>query len=498
MAKLTLSDITNTSNSSIAATANANNDSIEIALENTLSRDGTSPNSMSAQLDMNSNAIINLPEPATDTEPVRLGDLQALANGSTFELGDLLDIEIDDPPADNDFLRYDSATSKWVNEASAGSGTAADSEDFLVKTASGNLSAERVVSDSTSVVANWDTAGQVEFRRAALTGDVTATANSNATTIADEAVTFAKMAHVATDRLLGRDTAATGDVEALTVGGGLEFTGSGGIQRSALTGDVTASAGSNSTTISAGAVDLAMMANIAQDRIIGRVTSGTGVPEALTGAQAGQLIDLEHLADVSFEVEEADGDVLMYSTSDARWHNSPVGSFGAPATAEYVVSSANSGLSAERVLTNTTTITWDAGTAAQMKANLAQIPVTFVIACSDETTPITAATGKVKFRMPHAMTLTGVRASLTTAQTGDGAGGIFTVDIHEGAGAGTTILSTKLTIDNGEVTSTTADAAAVISDSALADDAQITIDVDQIGDGTATGLKVYLIGTRSV
>ena len=66
------------------------------------------------------------------------------------------------------------------------------------------------------------------------------------------------------------------------------------------------------------------------------------------------------------------------------------------------------------------------------------------------------------------------------------------MDVNE---AGTSILSTKLTIDNTEKTSTTAAAAPVISDAALADDAEITIDIDQIGDGTAKGLKVYLIGT---
>jgi len=39
---------------------------------------------------------------------------------------------------------------------------------------------------------------------------------SFATTIADEAVTFAKMQHIATNRILGRSTAGTGDVEDLT------------------------------------------------------------------------------------------------------------------------------------------------------------------------------------------------------------------------------------------------------------------------------------------
>lgn len=111
-----------------------------------------------------------------------------------------------------------------------------------------------------------------------------------------------------------------------------------------------------------------------------------------------------------------------------------------------------------------------------------------IVACSDELTPLSVGTAKTTFRMPYAFTVTGVRASLTTAQT---SGSIFTVDINEG---GTTILSTKITIDNTEKTSTTAATPPVVSDASLADDAEITIDIDQIGDGTAKGLKVTLIG----
>ena len=66
------------------------------------------------------------------------------------------------------------------------------------------------------------------------------------------------------------------------------------------------------------------------------------------------------------------------------------------------------------------------------------------------------------------------------------------IDINEG---GVSILSTVISIDASEKTSTTAATAPVISDSALADDAEITIDIDQIGSLTAgKGLKVYLIG----
>jgi hypothetical protein len=119
----------------------------------------------------------------------------------------------------------------------------------------------------------------------------------------------------------------------------------------------------------------------------------------------------------------------------------------------------------------------------------AQEPKVIQIAASDETTALTTGTAKITFRMPYAMTLTAVRASLSTTQT---SGSILTVDINEG---GSTILSTKLTIDNGEKTSTTAVTPPVISDTALADDAEITIDIDQVGDGTAKGLKITLIGT---
>ena len=116
-------------------------------------------------------------------------------------------------------------------------------------------------------------------------------------------------------------------------------------------------------------------------------------------------------------------------------------------------------------------------------------PKILPVACSDEATAITAGIAKVTFRMPYTMTLSEVRASLTTAQVG---GTVVTVDINE---AGVSILSTKLTIDNAEKTSTTAAVPVVMSDVNLADDAEITIDIDLVGDGTAKGLKVYLIGT---
>ena len=123
-------------------------------------------------------------------------------------------------------------------------------------------------------------------------------------------------------------------------------------------------------------------------------------------------------------------------------------------------------------------------------AALTEVPETIILAVSDETTALTTGAAKVTFRMPFAMTLTAVRASVGTAPTGS----TISIGINETAGS---VLSTDLTIDVSEKTSTTAATAAVISDSALADDAEITIDIDQVGSTIAgAGLKVTLIGTR--
>lgn len=137
---------------------------------------------------------------------------------------------------------------------------------------------------------------------------------------------------------------------------------------------------------------------------------------------------------------------------------------------------------------------WASRTPTQVAVDLSPLikpTESLVIACSDETTAITTGTAKVTFRMPYAFTLTAVRASVTTAPTGS----TIVIDINE---SGTTILSTKLSIDATEKTSTTAASAAVISDASIADDAEITIDFDQVGSTIAgAGVKVCLIGTRT-
>jgi hypothetical protein len=138
----------------------------------------------------------------------------------------------------------------------------------------------------------------------ALTGDVTASgtgsvvatiANLAVTTakIAANAVTFAKIQTIATDSLIGRDTAGTGDPESITVGGGIEFNGSGALRTAAFTGDVTKTAGGTALTIANDAVTYAKMQNVsATDKVLGRSSAGAGDVEEITCTSAGRaLID---------------------------------------------------------------------------------------------------------------------------------------------------------------------------------------------------------------
>jgi hypothetical protein len=104
--------------------------------------------------------------------------------------------------------------------------------DLIVGSAADTAIREAVGATGTVYVANSANAGGHEWRL----------------------LTEADIQMAATDRLLGRDTAAGGPAEELTVGGGVEFTGSGGIQIGAFTGDVTKAAGSTVTALGAGVI----------------------------------------------------------------------------------------------------------------------------------------------------------------------------------------------------------------------------------------------------
>jgi len=92
MAKLSLTDIA--AGYLSTTVINANNALLEAALENTLSRDGTSPNTMSATLDMNSNTISNVADGVNAQDVSTKAQLDAAVLATAVNLGDLLDITI--------------------------------------------------------------------------------------------------------------------------------------------------------------------------------------------------------------------------------------------------------------------------------------------------------------------------------------------------------------------------------------------------------------------
>lgn len=125
--------------------------------------------------------------------------------------------------------------------------------------------------------------------RAALTGDVTASQGGNATTIASQAVTYAKIQNVsATSRVLARKTAGAGSTEECTLSEVLDFVGSaaqGDILYRGSTGWVRLAAGTSGRFLQtqgasanpqwADAVDLTTTQTVTNKRVVPRTPSLT-------------------------------------------------------------------------------------------------------------------------------------------------------------------------------------------------------------------------------
>jgi hypothetical protein len=139
----------------------------------------------------------------------------------------------------------------------------------------------------------------------------------------------------------------------------------------------------------------------------------------------------------------------------------------------------------------TTTNTTQLATTAFVQQEIDARVEVYVVPFADETTPLTASANKRTFHWPYSTTtITAVWVGLTTVQS---SGSILTIDVHKN---GTTILSTKVTVDNGEDTSLIPATPPVISVPSITEGDKVTIDIDQIGDGTATGGKLYIKYTR--
>lgn len=135
-------------------------------------------------------------------------------------------------------------------------------------------------------------------RMPALTGDVTSSAGSVSTTIANNAVTLAKLADIATASFMGRNTAGTGDPEVLSMSTAKAMLDLSGTN----SGDVTL-AGQNYLSI-AGQVITANAVNLGGTHVTGTLTAdkgGTGQSSYAVGdlLYASASTTLSKLADVA-------------------------------------------------------------------------------------------------------------------------------------------------------------------------------------------------------
>lgn len=319
----------------------------------------------------------------------------------------------------------------------------------------------------------------------AMSGDATLS-NTGVLTIANDAVTFAKMQNITTDRLIGRDTASTGDPEEIAVSGGIEFTGSAGIRTSAFTGDVTKTAGGTALTLAT------------VNSNVGSFGSSTSIPSFTVNAKG--LITA-----ASGNVVIAPAGTLTGTTLASNVVTSSLTTVGtlAAGNATAIVDAASTSTAGKVELattaeTNTGTDTVRAVTPDGLAGSYAGTkPLGLLLFASASN--VTTGDKRACVRVPQSyngMNLVSVGADVSTTSSS----GTPTVQISRGRQSSPTsapsfvdMLSTAITIDASEYDSIDATTPAVINssnDDVLHGDV-ICADVDVAGTGTK-GLMVNM------
>ena len=484
MAKLTLTDLTQlSSNETSAVTAiNNNNAAIEAALELTVSRDGTTPNTLTADLDVNSKKFLNVPNPTAGGNAVNktYGDANYGGGAAT------------------------TATTK-ASEAAASAVTAstkASEASSSASTASGHASTastQATLATNYAVKVNGAITGSDFSSKAWAVGGTNVTSTGSRGAAKEWATTTG--AAVDTSEFSSKEyalgtTLTTGSSKQWSLGGGGSFT-----EGTAVAGGVFSA--------KKYAADAAASASVAASgQIYSTVVNQTGaaISPALSADGTYYLCDTSSNnitvtlpaigtsegVKYAFQKTSASNS-LIFARSGTDTLNGSASNITITDVNAQIQFVSDDNSPDNWVGVNLSQITVGTGltkTGSVVAIDQTHLKQTIAIACGDEVTATAAATAVVTFHMPYAFTLTGVKAGVTTAPVGS----VLTVDINE---AGSTCLTTKLTIDAGELTSGTAATAAVIGGAgpALADNALMTIDVDGVGSATAgAGLKVYLIG----
>lgn len=233
--KITLNNVTTfTNDTSAVATVNNNNATIVTALDNTLSLDGTSPNQMKNSLDMNSNQIINLPNPSTVNSPLRLSDLNTFIGGGTISsipIGGTTGQVLGKTSSVNYAVGWENSvtsvglalpseftvtnspvtttgtlTGAWTNPPTGTGNIVKSNSPTLVSPVLGTPSS-LTLSNATGLPLSTGVVGTLQAAQfPILTGDLTSAGGTLATTIVNNAVTNAKTAQMAAFTIKGNAT----------------------------------------------------------------------------------------------------------------------------------------------------------------------------------------------------------------------------------------------------------------------------------------------------
>lgn len=285
--KITLTDLVNLENQTTAVNGiNNNNATIIGAINNTVSRDGTQPNTMGADFDMNSHRVLNLPAPVSDFEPIRMIDVSTINSGgitvSPLPAGGTTGQQL----TKNSNTNFD--TSWKTNQPVI---TGGSTNQVLSKTSNADfalgwtnaVTSVGVTTPADITVTNTPitTTGNINLAWTTNPTGTGAVVRQNSPTIATPNI--AQIVNVGTltlpnttDTIVGRattDTLTNKSIAASQLTGALQAA-----QFPALVGDVTTNAASLTTAISSNAVTNGQLSQMAAFTIKGNATGSTANP----------------------------------------------------------------------------------------------------------------------------------------------------------------------------------------------------------------------------
>lgn len=282
MAKINLTDITNGANATAAI--NANSAIIETTSDTFLSRTGEAPNYMEADLNMNSNRILNLLPGVGPTEPVTMAQLEEWTGGDgggavTISDGNKGDVTVSN--GGNTWLlntrniAASNVTTGTLAPARLGSGTA----------------------DSTTYLRGDNTWAAVAGPGGALPpdgayGDIAVTGTGTTWTIPPQTITHSKYQNLSADRLLGTDTSSgpPTEIPCTATGRGILAASSTSNARSTLgLGALSVLNTVGTAELANSSVTHAKYQTIAADSLLGTLGSA-GVPQAVPCTANGRVI----------------------------------------------------------------------------------------------------------------------------------------------------------------------------------------------------------------